>query len=90
MSRQDIAKEIQLLRDKNLSYQKIADTLNERKIGTISGRGKWNKGSVSKVLAVSKDVSKVKHHKNDLIMELKQVKQINSDLQNQLNKVKQG
>ena len=43
---QNIIKEIQRLRNQKLSYQKIADIFNERQINTISGRGKWNKGSI--------------------------------------------
>jgi len=114
MLKEDIIKEIQRLRDMNLSYQKIADSLNERKISTISGRSKWNKGSVSRMLVIRIDatknnqaksnmpnklnrvkqdsgdeLSKVKHQKEELAKELKQVKQTNSDLQNKLNRVKQ-
>jgi len=98
MSRNDIIKEIQQLRNQKLSYQKVADSLNERKISTLSGRGKWNKNTVSRLISHNNDkikasekksLIKVKQNKKTLIKELEEVKQQNVELYKQLNKVKQ-
>jgi len=99
MTKESMIKEIQLLRNKNMSYQKIADNLNQRKIKTISGRGKWGKGSIGRLLSKAKDAlytqdtkdnSQIKHQKDHLFKELNKDKQANIDLSNQLNKVKQA
>ena len=83
MSREDIIKEIRKLRNQKLSYQKIADNFNDRRIATLSGRGKWNKNSIIRLF----NSSKVKQNNNQLFKELKQVKQNNIILQNKSNKI---
>ena len=40
---------IQNMRDKGLSYSKIADDLNAQNMPTVSGRGKWRGPMVSKI-----------------------------------------
>ena len=38
------------LRQKGLSFQKIADYMNAKEIPTLSGRGTWKQGAVGKIL----------------------------------------
>lgn len=47
--RDELVSMIQALRDKGLSYEKIARHLEENQIPTISGRGKWRGQAVSKL-----------------------------------------
>ena len=86
MTKESMIKEIQRLRSKSLSYQKIADNFNKRKIQTISGRGKWGKGSIGRILSKTNDPlytqdtnknSQVQHQRNSMLKELNRVKQTN-------------
>jgi hypothetical protein len=46
---EDIIRKAHELKARGLSYRKIADALNESGILTISGRGKWQSGSVARL-----------------------------------------
>jgi len=46
----EIQKKILELRDQKLSFQKIADKLNAEGVPTLSGDGKWDKGTTSKLI----------------------------------------
>jgi len=89
MSKNNIINEILQLRNQKLSYQKIADNLNERQISKIKGHGKWNRNEVSRIVSNKndelkildeKDLTKVLQDKKFLIIELDKVKQINTSL----------
>jgi Recombinase len=40
-----------MLRDAGLSLQQIADLFNAEGVPTLSGKGRWQKGTIGKLLA---------------------------------------
>ena len=47
---EEIKRSVLAWKEEGLSYQAIADRFTEQGVSTVSGRGSWNKGSVSNLL----------------------------------------
>jgi hypothetical protein len=50
----DILARVRTLRDAGLSLQQIADLFNTEGVPTLSGKGRWQKGTIGKLLAEGK------------------------------------
>ena len=90
-SKEKVKNKIFELKEKGLSYEKIAEKLNKAKISTISGKGKWHRMSVSRLYieevenqvkrveleleTIQNEVKKQKKEKRNLLKEVYLVKQ---------------